>query len=86
MKADTIRALFSKQNENLCNYTLSDCDTWLNIKFGDDMHGIAFRKEADVRILISTAEQRKTQDQVKSNDYASRISKRSCSDNPNEAT
>jgi hypothetical protein len=86
MKADTTRALFSKWNEITCKSILSDLDSWLSIKFGDALHRVAFRKEADIRVFMSTVEQRKTQDQVKFNYYASRIAKRVCSDKPNEAT
>jgi predicted component of type VI protein secretion system len=76
MKVDTTCALFSKQNEILCNSILSDLDSWLSIKFGDALHRVAFRKEADVRVFIYTVKQRKTQDQVKFNAYASRIATR----------
>jgi hypothetical protein len=65
MKANTIHALFSKQNDILCNSILSDLDARLTTKFSDAMHRFAFHKESDVRIFISTVEQRKTQDQVK---------------------
>jgi predicted component of type VI protein secretion system len=86
MKDDTIHALFSEQNEILCNSILSNLDAWLTTKFSNAMHRLAFRKESDVRIFISTVEQRKTQDQVKFNSYVSRIAKRLCYDNPNKAT
>jgi hypothetical protein len=86
MKANIIRTLFSKQNESFCNSILSDLDAWLTTKFSDAVHRFAFRKESDVRIFIFNVEQRKTQDQVKFNTYASRIAKRFCSDKPNEAT
>jgi hypothetical protein len=75
MKADTTRALFFKQNAILCNSILSDLDSWLSNKCDEAQHRVTFRKESDVRVFISTVEQRTTQDQVKFNAYASRITK-----------
>jgi hypothetical protein len=42
MKANITVALFSKQNEILCNTILSDLDTWLCAKFIDANYNIAF--------------------------------------------
>jgi hypothetical protein len=54
MKANTICALFLKQNEIVCNSILSDLYAWLTTKLSDAMHRFAFRKEYDVRIFTST--------------------------------
>jgi hypothetical protein len=88
MKSDTTQALFSKQNEILCNSILSDLDSWLIIKLYEALQQVAFHKEAEVRVLASAINKRETQNQVKFNVYvyASRISKRFFSHNPNGAT
>jgi hypothetical protein len=73
MKYDTTRAIFSKQNEMLCNTILCDLDTWLSSKFIDSNTNVAFHKSAAIRVCTYTIDQRKNQNQVKYNDYASRL-------------
>jgi hypothetical protein len=85
MKADTTRALFPKQNEIICNTILSNLDTWLGATFIDANSNVSFRNSAEVRISTSTIDQRKNQNQVKFNAYASRSAKIFCSENPNQA-
>jgi hypothetical protein len=84
METNTTRALLSKQNEIVYSTILSDLDTWLCARFIDANYNVAFRSSAEVGIFNSTIDQRKTQNQVKLNAYASRIAKRFLSDNPNE--
>ena len=70
MKSDTIRALFSKQNDILCNSILSELDNWLQSKFQDTHDNTSFLQSSNVHIFTSTADQRKNQNQVKYNAYA----------------
>jgi hypothetical protein len=86
LKADTSRAIFSKHNEIMCNSILSDLNNWLSAKFVDTNNNIAFRESVSVQVHTSTIDQRKSQTQVTYNAYASRIAKRFCSENPNEAS
>jgi hypothetical protein len=86
MKSDTTRAIFSKQNKNLCNSILSDLDNWITSKFIDVNNNLAFRKSDAIPVCISTIYKRKNQHQVKYNAYASRIATRFCTENPNEAS
>jgi hypothetical protein len=85
IKSDTSRAIFSKQNEILCNSILSDLENWLSSKFTESNNNIAFCKAAAVLVHTSTVDKRKSQNQVNYNAYASRIAKRFCSENPNGA-
>jgi hypothetical protein len=78
--------LFSKQNKDQCKVILSNIDNWLCSKFIDANNNLSFRQSPEVRVFTSTIEQRKTQNQVKFNAYASWIAKRCCTENPNEAT
>jgi hypothetical protein len=84
MKYDTIRAIFSKQNQDACNEILNDLDIWLSSKFIDVSLCHAFRAQQSVKAYTSTIEERKTQHHVKFNAYAQRISKRVCTSNPSE--
>jgi hypothetical protein len=85
MKPDTTRALFSKQKGTQGNVILFDIDNWICSKSIDVNNNFSFRESPEVRVFTSTIEQRKTQNKVKFNAYATRISKRCCSENPNKA-
>jgi hypothetical protein len=85
MKPDTTRSLFAKQNDAQCNAILKDIDNWLCSKFIDAKNNVSFRHSSEVRLFTSPVYQRKTQHQVKFNAYETRIAKRFCSENPNEA-
>jgi hypothetical protein len=86
IKSDTTRAIFSKQNEILCNSILSYLYNWLTSKFIGANNNLTFRKSDTVRVFISIIDQRKNQNQVKYNAYASHIAKHFCTENPNEAS
>jgi hypothetical protein len=86
MQSDTTHALLSKQNEDQFKLILSDIDNWLCSKFIDAVNNLSFHQSPGVRVSTSSIEQRKTKNQVKFNAYSSRIAKRFCTENPNEAT
>jgi hypothetical protein len=83
MKSDTIRAVFSKQNQDKCNAILKDLDKWLSEKIIDGDMITAFRAQHAVHVYISTIEERTSQHHVKFNAYAERIAKRFCNSKPN---
>jgi hypothetical protein len=85
MTSDTTRALFSKHNEILCNTILSDLNNWLCSKFVNVNNNVSFHHSYAVIIFTSNIDQRKKKNQVKFNAYATRIVKRFCSENLNEA-
>jgi hypothetical protein len=84
MKSNTIRTIFTKQNQDSCNAILNDLDNCLSDKFTDASATTAFCAQQGVKVFTSTIEQQKTHHQVKFNDYAQRIAKRCFAVNPND--
>jgi hypothetical protein len=86
MKPDNTHALLSKQNEDQCKVILSNIDNWSCSKYIDANNNVSFSQSPEVRVFTSIIEQRRTQNQVKFNAYASPTAKRCCTENHNEAT
>jgi hypothetical protein len=83
-KSDTIRAIFTQQNQSGYNKILNDPDTWLSDKFTDASVATIFHKHQEVKAYTSTIEQRKSQYQLKFDAYVKYIAKQLCSVNTNE--
>jgi hypothetical protein len=85
MKNDTTRALFLPAHKNSCTKILDNIDVWLTRKFEGADNKMQFRVDPMTAIFSSATEQRKMNKQVQFNAYAQRLTKKFCSDNPNEA-
>jgi hypothetical protein len=83
MASDTIRDIFTKQNQVACNTILNDLDNWICDKFSDANDTTVFRAQQGDKVYTSTIEHFKTQYQVKCNAYAKRIANSFCSINSN---
>jgi hypothetical protein len=86
MKAAMNRALFLEPSNDLCMVMLEDIEGWLAQKFEHSDAPTAYRDNEHVKVIMSTTEQRKSQQHVKFGAYAKRMVKKFCTYNPNEAT
>jgi replication fork clamp-binding protein CrfC len=78
MKSDTIRAIFSKQNQDACNKILNDLDIWLRTNnVIDGVSCTAFGVQQSVaKVYTSSIEECKTQHHLRNvllNDFAPAI-------------
>jgi hypothetical protein len=73
MNSDTIRDIFTKQNQDACNEILNYLDTWIITKCIDAQSCISFRSRQSVKVFTSTIGQCKYRHQVKFNAYSRQI-------------
>jgi hypothetical protein len=86
MKDDTNRVLFTEPNQDLCSSILNDIERWMANKCEHSDDPTAYRQDHHIKIMSTTMDQRKSQQQVKFGAYAKSLVKKFCVVNPNEAT
>jgi hypothetical protein len=70
MKDETNRAPFLELNNDLCMAILEDIEGWLAQNFEHSYDPTAYRNNEHVKVIMTTTEQRKSQQHVQFDAYA----------------